>query len=378
MAMAREQADIPDIIDGKIEEALERLLHSLNVESELSEAGARAVEQRLLRILSNRLRMQRDFALHPEIDKQQIVRPLILTGGPRTGSTKLHKLLAASGEFTYLRFWQGFSLSLRTGSRDESSTDRIREASEFIDWYYTQAPLAKLTHEWSTFGPEEEILIFEHCDSMYAPFVGTYAFAPSFLRWWVAQDPSQQLLFVKRGLKYLQWQFYKGKPRPWVLKCPIYQGQEDLLAEVYPDARFVVTHRHPCSTVASAASMAHLVQGSHSNSIAKQVSGAAFLDSLFASSQRHLHLRSQRPDLDFLDVSYAELTGGAGRVAERIFAHGGMPLSEPARQAMYQWDADNKIHKLGVHHYSLEEMSMTREMVEDKYRDYIDRFKQFF
>jgi hypothetical protein len=71
MATARAQTDIPDIIDSKIEEALERLLHSLNAESKLSEAGARAVERRLLRILSSRLRMQRDFALHPEIDKQQ-------------------------------------------------------------------------------------------------------------------------------------------------------------------------------------------------------------------------------------------------------------------------------------------------------------------
>jgi hypothetical protein len=267
---------------------------------------------------------------------------------------------------------------LRTGSRDESSADRIRDASEFIDWYYTQAPQAKLTHEWSTFEPEEEILICEHCDSMYAPFVGTYAFAPSFLQWWVTQDPKQQLLFVKQGLKYLQWQLCDGDARPWVLKCPIYQGQEDLLAEVYPDAKYVVTHRHPCSTVASAANMSHLVQSSHSNSIAKQVSGVTFLDSLFASSQRHLQLRSQRPDLDFLDVSYKELTGSAGRVAERSFAHAGMPLSEQARQAMHQWDANNKIHKLGVHQYSLEEMSITREMVEDKYRDYIDRFQQFF
>jgi Sulfotransferase family len=378
MAKAREQTDIPDIIDGSIEEALERLLHSLNTESQLSEIGAQAVEQRLLRILSNRLRMQRDFALHPEIDDQQIQRPLILTGGPRTGSTKLHKLLAASGDFKFLRYWQGFSLSLRTGSRDECPAERIREASEFIDWYYTQAPQAKLTHEWSTFQPEEEILIFEHCDSLYAPYVGTYAYAPSFLQWWVTQDPKSQLLFVNKGLKYLQWQFYDGDPRPWVLKCPIYQGQEDFLAEVYPDATFAVTHRHPCSTVASTASMAHLVQGSHSNSIAKQVSGAAFLDTLFMASQRHLELRDRCPEMKPLDISYAELTGNAGRVAERIFAHAGMPLSPKARQAIQQWDTDNKIHKLGVHQYSLEEMSLTRAMVEDKYRDYIDRFKRFF
>jgi hypothetical protein len=306
------------------------------------------------------------------------VRPVILTGGPRTGSTKLHKLLAASGDFKFLRFWQGYSLSLRTGSRDECPADRIRDATEFINWYYTQAPQAKLTHEWSTFQPEEEILIFEHCDALYAPFVGTYAFAPSFLAWWVTQDPMRQLLFVKDGLKYLQWQFHEGDSRPWVLKCPIYQGQEDFLAQVYPDATFIVTHRHPCSTVASTASMAHLVQGSHSESIEKQVSGAAFLDTLFVASRRHLDLRSQRPEINPLDVRYADLTGRAGHVAEQVYAHVGMSLSETARAAMRQWDTDNAVHRLGVHQYSLEDMALTREMVEAKYGDYIARFKDFF
>jgi hypothetical protein len=378
MAKARELTGIPDIIDGEIEEALDRLLQSLNTESKLSEVGALAVEQRLLRILSNRLRMQRDFILHPEIDEQQIVRPLILTGGARTGSTKLHKLLAASGDFIFLPFWQGYSLSLRSGRRDESAADRIREASEFIDWYYTQAPKAKLTHEWSTFEPEEEILIFEQCDSLYAPFVGTYAFAPSFLKWWVTRDPKKQLLFVKRALKYLQWQFYDGDSRPWLLKCPIYQGQEDFLAEVYPDASFIVTHRHPVSTVASAASMSHIVQRSHSDSVEKQESGTMFLDSFLMSLQRHLAIREQHPELKLLDISYAELTGNAGRVAEQVYAHAGIPLSQKAKQAMHTWDIENKVHKLGSHDYSLEEMSLTREMVESKYREYIDRFKHFF
>jgi hypothetical protein len=378
MAKARELAGIPDIIDGAIEEALERLLQSLNTESKLSEVGAPAVERRLLRILSNRLRMQRDFVLHPEINAQQIVRPLILAGGARTGSTKLHKLLAAGGDFIFLPYWQGFSLSLRSGQRDESPADRIREASDYIEWYYTQAPQAKLTHEWSTFEPDEEILIFEHCDSLYAPYIGTYAYAPSFLQWWATQDPKKQMLFVKQALKYLQWQFYDGDPRPWLLKCPIYQGQEDFLAEVYPDASFVVTHRHPCSTVASTASMAHIVQRSHSNSIEKQVTGKTFLEGFFSSTQRHMFIRDQHPELNLLDISYTELTGNAGRVAERIYAHAGMPLSQKARQAMQQWDTDNKVHKLGVHQYSLEEMSLTREAVQNQYRDYIDRFNQFF
>lgn len=72
-----------------------------------------AMESRLLRLLCNRLRMLRDFRAYPEIDDETIVPPLILSGGARTGSTKLHKLLAATGDFNYMTFWQAHTLGLR-------------------------------------------------------------------------------------------------------------------------------------------------------------------------------------------------------------------------------------------------------------------------
>ena len=111
MARAREMTAV-DIVDSDIEEALGRLVTALNTEAQLTEAGAAGMEGRIHTILSNRLRMLRDFAAHPEIDEQQIVRPHFLTGAGRSGSTKLHKLLAASGDFKYLRFWQQFNPSL--------------------------------------------------------------------------------------------------------------------------------------------------------------------------------------------------------------------------------------------------------------------------
>jgi Sulfotransferase family len=379
MLKARETTGI-SIIDADIEEALERLLQSLNTDAELHEAGATGMELRLLRLLCNRLRMQRDFKNHPEINDQQIVRPLFLTGGGRTGSTKLHKMLAASGDFIFLRFWQGHTLSLRSGRRDEDPADRIRDAKCDINWFDTHAPRAKLTHPFGTLEPEEELLIFEH--GMFGPYITAFAFVPTFMQWWATQDAKKQFEFVKQGLKYVQWQFHDGdpnsSPRPWVLKCPIYPGFEPLLAELYPDATLVSTHRNPASTLSSTSSLLNYYHAAYSDAERKKILGMMMAEGLSMGAEMHLAGRDNHPELKLLDVSYTELTSDAERVLEKVYAHAGMTLSDKARDAMRQWKQENSMHKLGEHKHTLEDFGLTREAVQSKYSSYIERLGHYF
>ena len=88
LAKAREITGI-DIVDDDVVEPLTAMVKSLNEESNLHAAGARAMESRLLRLLCNRLRMQRDFKAHPEIADQPVRAPIVICGMARTGSTKL-------------------------------------------------------------------------------------------------------------------------------------------------------------------------------------------------------------------------------------------------------------------------------------------------
>ena len=117
------------------------------------------IEKKLLRLLCNRLRMQRDFAAHPEIADVEIKSPTFVYGQLRSGTTKVQKLLAASGDFLYLPFWWTFHPSLLTGERTESPQQRIDEASEYIRWFDAMSPAAKLGHRFQALKPEEESLI---------------------------------------------------------------------------------------------------------------------------------------------------------------------------------------------------------------------------
>jgi Sulfotransferase family len=375
MAEARERTSI-NIVDSSIEEALTRLLQALNTEAQLTSAGADAWEHRLLRLLCNRLRMQRDFEAHPEINDQQVVRPIILLGGARTGTTKLHKMLAASGDFLYLPFWQGHELSLRTGDRKENPAPRIKDSDHYIRWFNQSAPKAKFTHGYGLFEPEEEIIVHEHAIS--CGFVLTLAIVPTFLQWWITQDFRKEYEFIKQALKYLQWQFHDGDPRPWVLKCPIYLGFEPWLKEVFSDATLITTNRNVTTALSSTLSTIYNYHKAYSDADRREFIGQMMLEGRYAILEQHMNNRDSHPDLNILDIAYSEVTKNAEHAIERIYSHAGMSLSKSARQRLRNWEKDNQQHKVGVHEYSLEEYSLTEEIVNNKFKPYIECFRDRF
>jgi hypothetical protein len=95
---ARRRTGLRDLGGTGFLAGLRALLPALRDEAGLHEAGAAAVREDLLRLLGNRLRMTAVFAAHPEIGARRVVRPLVVAGLPRTGSSILHELLAQDPE----------------------------------------------------------------------------------------------------------------------------------------------------------------------------------------------------------------------------------------------------------------------------------------
>lgn len=375
MSKSREVTGI-DSVDTDIREAVERLVHALNTEAELNEAGARGMEKRILSILCNRLRMQRDFDKYPRIDDEKIVSPLFLTGAGRSGSTKMHKLLAASGDFKYLRFWQQYNISLRTGKRIEDPSDRIRETEQFIAWFNEKVPDARLIHSYETFEPEEETFLFDHARFLINYNI-THATIPSFTQWVMAEDMVKQLQFLKQAIKYLQWQFYDEDERPWLLKNPLYSGLEPLLEQIFPGAVLVATHRDPASRVSSSAGLCTNFKKAYSDVDRTHEAGPGMLEFMAMVANQYLAGRDAHPDTKILDIGYPELTNNAERVVEKVYAYAGRQLSERARNNMHNWEEENRQHKHGVYKYSLAQYGITREMIEEKFRPYTERFKDY-
>lgn len=376
IAEAQRRTVIHDITDSAIVERLQRLVASLNTEARLNANGAAAMEKHLLRVLTNRLWMLRDFRDHPEIAEQPIRPPLIMTGAPRTGSTKLHKMLAAGGDFLWLPFWQGYSLALRSGDRNKSPDARIRDAEEHVRWFNEQSPEARLTHEFSTFEPEEENLVLEHC--LNPPYIAPFVMTPSYIEWAMSLGLREDFEFLRRSLQYLQWQFHDGDPRPWLLKNPGYPAFEGLLAEVFPGARFVTTNRDPADVLSSGASLLACFHRIYSDDERRKLFGPVLAEGLSTALNAHIALRDANPALPILDIGYSETVRSAEQAVRKIYAHMDLTISDAAAERMRDWEEKNNQHKHGRHRHSLEDGGLTPEMVTEKFKPYIARFGALF
>ncbi len=377
MELARRQSAIPHIRDDDIHKPLLRYLAAANSEARLSEEGARELKKRILRILKNRLRMFRDFENHPEIAEQKIEKPLFLCGPPRTGSTKLHKLLAASGDFKYLELWKVFNPSLITGDREEDPAQRIAETDEFVAWYHSKIPNIRSLHEIKTHEPEEEAYIMEHCQ--LGTFTASVITAPDiFID--AHEHYSKELEYLKQTLQYLQWQFHPRDDRPWVLKWPSHSGREHQILEVFEDAQFAMTHRHPQSLCASIISVLLQYLSAYTAVSVQQLIEERYHEYFLVRLDSLVQSRAAHPDIDIYDVSFSRLTQDAMSVVTEIYQHIGMSADESTLQALAQWE-QNQVREYSSgkgHRYSLEDFGLTDAQLVEINRGYIERFKSYF
>jgi len=370
---AREIANV-DHDDPTAVEPLTVLVDSFNREAQLHEAGAGGVQDRLLRSLANRLRMIRDFAAHPEIREQPVHQPIFVGGYLRTGSTKLQRMLAASGDFNYLPLWMTLNPSSLSGAPGEDPAPRVADAEQFVRDLYAGSPNAAAAHEQGAHLPEEESYIF--CQDLRCAGYLSYANVPSYLRWLATQDMARTYAYLREVLQYLQWQGLADPTRRWLLKSPFHLGQEVELTRVFPDATQLFTHRPPVQFLSSMCSLMSSYMKWHTDHT--QVDGRSVVAGFAYSMDRHFAYRERDPAPSFLDLDYRAVTADGPTCVRDIYEHLGLPLSVASREAMLGWEHDNPIHKHGAHRYAPEDFGITEEFIHDQCRRYEDFYRARF
>ena len=365
LAKAREVTGIA-IVDDDAVEPLTAMVKSLNEDSHLHAAGAKAMEVRLLRLLCNRLRMQRDFAAHPEIADQVVHAPIVICGMGRTGSTKLQKLLAASGDFNWLPYWQSHNPSLISGDRGESPQWRIDDTDAWCKWFDEVSPETKYAHAQEAHEPEEESYMLEQ-SLRTACFIG-WSEIPGYLQWLFSHDITAQFRYLKQLLQYLQWQGLQSPDKRWVLKCPLYFGLEPQLRAVFPDVSFIMTHRHPKHTMPSSV---RLLECFHIPFTEPKVDAQALVGGLAAQIDGHLQVRATHPEIRLLDLPFEQIVGDVPAVMKKVYAFCGVELRPESMQRVVAWHEANPMNKHGVHKYSLADYALTEAMIGEMFAGYI-------
>ena len=366
---ARRRSGLQDFGDNDFMPALKALSQSLDSEANLHPFGRWVMRNRLIDILVTRLRVQALLQQHPEIREIEITPPLVIAGLQRTGTTMLHRLLAADPDTRALLSWEAISPLPHPKQQEGQPDRRIGQAKTAEKGLAYLAPEFFSIHPVEAEAPEEDVLLLEY--SLMSQVPAATLNVPGYERWLAEQDMRPAYRYLKTLLQVLHWQ--RGGQR-WVLKTPAHLEHLDVLLEVFPQARIIQTHRDPLRTTGSFSSMLAHGYGVFSDRVDAPGVARYWLEKNADMVNRALAVRDQHPDA-FIDVSYYELLEDPMASIERIYAEAGLPLTEAARDAMQATRRRNRQNKHGKHHYTLEQFGLDAEQVNQQYARYREHFQ---
>ncbi len=364
--------------DMAFTEPLRLFTESARRSGALNAVGRDVLHKVVIRHLRNRLSLEAFVKAHPEIRVAPVLRPVFITGLPRTGTTLLHNLMACDPANRVLRFWEALRpFPLDSGSDRRSEETLIAEADIWLERLYALAPYFRAIHASTATGPEECDALFQnsfasqHFDDMFQ--------ADDYSAW--LGDASLDVEYAEylRQLRALQLQSLQlhageGGDRRWVLKSPSHLGYMTALFRSFPDATVVVCHRDPDEAVASYASLVMNVRQPYSDAVDADVVGAHALRRCRVAMGRALAARDAVGDERFVDVSYRALVDDPVAVVRDLYDKLGRPLTEGEEGAMAAWLVANPRHRHGAHRYGLSQFGLTSEAVAEGLAPYGDRF----
>ncbi len=367
---ARQSVGASDFGPGDIDTPLAVLLDSVQDEARLHPIGRAITRGRIVNTLKNRLRIEKLIAAHPEIEDIPIEAPIVIAGLQRTGTTMLHRLLAADPRLRALSSWESLNPVPIRGPRFKGEDPRVLHAVLAEKGLQYMSPIFFAIHPVEARAPEEEVILLDH--SFYSTVPEATLRVPAFSAWLEAQDHEIAYRYLKRMLQVLTFQ--RGAER-WILKTPHHLEFLDPLLDVFPDARVIQTHRDPRKTTASLCSMITHGRAVFSDDVDPHEVGAHWFAKIDRMVARAMDTRDRREEGQFLDVSYYDLISDPMPQVERIYAHLGMSLTDAARDAMSATRRRNRKDKHGKHKYALEEFGLSAALVEEKLGAYRARFE---
>lgn len=375
MDAAKKKTDLKDFGQGFAEgelffEAFIQLINALNQEAKLTPFGKLIQKTRFISALSTRLKIADLLKKHPEINTINLGKVIVIAGLQRTGTTTLHRLIAADPNMRSLASWEALNPLPFAGEQKGKPEKRIKLAKQAEKALAYMAPEFFAIHPVEHDAPEEDILLLDLCFMSQAPEATFYV--PSYAKWLEEQDHEAAYQYLKTVLKVLHW--YQPN-KNWVLKTPHHMEYIDTLLKVFPEATIVQTHRDPQKTTGSFCSMVAHGRGVFSDEVDAKEVAQHWTDKVERMMRLSIESRAKSDKNCFIDVSYYDLVKNPLNEIQKIYDHAGIYLEASSKQAMSVTKEKNKQHRFGKHIYDIADFDLTVESIEEKYRFYRAHYK---
>ncbi|MDE2437492.1 MAG: sulfotransferase, partial [Sphingomonadales bacterium] len=172
---------------------------------------------------------------------------------------------------------------------------------------------------------------------------------------------------------YLQWQDPTRRGAKWILKSPLNLPYTEVIAEAFPEAVLVMTHRDPLDVVPSYVSMEAALYKLNSVHSDTEV-GQFWFPRLAGWMKRFEAARARIGEERFIDIDYREVAREPLKQAERVLARIGVAMDERIEAALAEFMAGNKREQRPMHDYSLERFGLDEQTIRDAFASYRARF----
>lgn len=370
---AQRRAGVPDPDPTAFRSNLELLVESINDEAHLTPAGVEAASAMLGGALAKRIEVSWWADTYPEVHDEPVVAPLFLTGLPRSGTTYFQYLFDRDPAMRMLRTWEGdrpcpppgFDPDAAARRRDEAVGQARQMADDPL-----HSEIAK-RHLTDPDGPQECLALLDQTFANPGAY-WTWSVPTYFERLLDTVDLRSCYERHRLELQLLQW---RTEPRRWVLKWPCHLVAMHEILEVYPDARFVVTHRDPVQALASNASLTHLLRRYTAEDADPNRIGLEMKDMIHTYISRLVEFdEAQEGTGRVVHVDYRRVVDDPETVMTEVFEALDMEMTPSVRDSIGEWRRANPPGKRGTHDYSLEDYGLDAQEVAEEYAFYIDRF----
>lgn len=366
---ARRRTGYDDFGADDYREGYGRLLDDLD-HARLGDHGVVAAREQVLDFLTGRLRSIAGFKAHPDALRRAIVRPLIITGIVRSGTTALHKLLSMDPQFQGIEHWLTFAPQPRPARRDWPGNPDFERAREKLDALAAVAPEVIEDHGMAIDAVEESLHMLPQsfCSNMFPSQLDI----PRYDAWYRATDDTFSYAHFANNLRLIGAN--EPPERTWLLKNPTDTYSLQQVLNVFPDAMIVQTHRDPLQAVPS---IVNLLAGAHRVFRGADVEMAR----VFAREQEMWAEAMERADAvkatmpgRCLDVIFGDFVRDQMGVVQRIYDHFGLTLGAEAEDAMRDWLAANPRKSMTMQRFTPEDWGGSTAALVERNAAYRQRY----
>ena len=346
-------------------EGLKILLKAFDTEPKLTGVGYQFAYGSILGTLSARLLTQAGWAKHPEYRDVSIVKPLIITGIPRTGTTALHKMLSMDPQFQGLEHWLTETPMVRPARSTWDSLPEYRASVANLKAFFSIMPEMRIAHDMVADEVDECLEVLRQ--SFNSNRFGSSAYVPTYDAWFFKQSELGSYRYYADVVRLIG----AGEPRKrWLLKNPGHVAQMAALFSVFPDACVVHTHRDPVKAIPSLCSTLHMARRMFEGDAARaDLIGARECSYWSAAIERTNEIRQARP-AQFFDVDHRRFVADPMGQVRSLYAHFQLEMAPAAEAAMKSWIAADQSAPRKEHLYKADTFGISSEQIKRTFADY--------